>query len=584
MSSSDSGLRFQADEKPPIKVALILGLQLTAISVSATILLTTVVMRAAGQNEAYLSWAVFAAVAIGGGATMLQAFRLGRFGMGHVLMMGSSGAFIAVSIQALAEGGPATLATLVVVAALFQFVISDRLSLFRRILTPAVSGTVLMLIPVSVMAPVLNLLKDVPEGGPALGAPLSALATVLVICGLTLKASGALRLWASLIGVLAGSLTAVFFGIYDTARVAEAAWAGLPPFEWPGLDLGFGPAFWSLLPGFLLAATIGAIRTISSAAAAQRVSWRRPRAVDFRAVQGAVATDGLSNLLSGLAGTMPNTSYTTGASLAQLTGVASRHVGIAAGAMFAALAFFPKALALVLAIPGPVFAAYLIVMMAVLFMIGVQMIVQDGIDYRKSLIVGVSFWLGVAFQSGVVFPEFFSEFAGGLMNNGMTAGGLVAIIMTLFVEMTEPRPARMEAALDASSLPELRAFLGAFASACNWDEGMAKRLGGVCEEVLLTLIGPDKNGEQSGRHLVLLAKKDSSAAVLEFIAASGEGGNLEDQVTLLGEQTEEAHLEQEVSLRLLRHLAASVRHQQYHGVDIVTVRVEPPKPASGGGA
>ena len=563
---------------------MILGLQLTAISVSATILLTTVVMRAAGQNEAYLSWAVFAAVAIGGGATMLQAFRLGRFGMGHVLMMGSSGAFIAVSIQALAEGGPATLATLVVVAALFQFVISDRLSLFRRILTPAVSGTVLMLIPVSVMAPVLNLLKDVPEGGPALGAPLSALATVLVICGLTLKASGALRLWASLIGVLAGSLTAVFFGIYDTARVAEAAWAGLPPFEWPGLDLGFGPAFWSLLPGFLLAATIGAIRTISSAAAAQRVSWRRPRAVDFRAVQGAVATDGLSNLLSGLAGTMPNTSYTTGASLAQLTGVASRHVGIAAGAMFAALAFFPKALALVLAIPGPVFAAYLIVMMAVLFMIGVQMIVQDGIDYRKSLIVGVSFWLGVAFQSGVVFPEFFSEFAGGLMNNGMTAGGLVAIIMTLFVEMTEPRPARMEAALDASSLPELRAFLGAFASACNWDEGMAKRLGGVCEEVLLTLIGPDKNGEQSGRHLVLLAKKDSSAAVLEFIAASGEGGNLEDQVTLLGEQTEEAHLEQEVSLRLLRHLAASVRHQQYHGVDIVTVRVEPPKPASGGGA
>ena len=464
MSANDSGLRFQADEKPPLAISLGLGLQLTALSVSATILLTTVVMRAAGQGEAYLSWAVFAAVVIGGGATMLQALRLGRFGMGHVLMMGSSGAFIAVSIQALVEGGPAALATLVVVAALFQFVISDRLSLFRRILTPAVSGTVLMLIPVSVMSPVLNLLKDVPEGSPAPGAPLSALATVLVICGLTLKASGSLRLWAPVIGILAGSLVAVFFGIYDTARVAEAAWAGLPPVEWPGLDLGFGPLFWSLLPGFLLAATIGSIRTISSAAAAQRVSWRRPRAVDFRAVQGAVATDALSNLLSGLAGTVPNTSYTTGASLTQLTGVAARHVGIAAGAMFAALAFLPKALALVLAIPGPVFAAYLIVMMAVLFMIGVQMIVQDGIDYRKSLIVGVSFWLGVAFQSGVIYPEFFSEFAGGLMNNGMTAGGLVVILMTLFVEITEPRPTRMETALDTSSLPELREFLGGFAS------------------------------------------------------------------------------------------------------------------------
>ena len=576
MNTNESGLRYQADEKPPLAISLGLGLQLTALSVSATILLTTVVMRAAGQSEAYLSWAVFAAVVIGGGATMLQALRLGRFGMGHVLMMGSSGAFIAVSIQALAEGGPATFAILVVVAALFQFLISDRLSLFRRILTPAVSGTVLILIPVSVMSPVLNLLKDVPEGSPALGAPLSALATVLVICGLTLKASGSLRLWASVLGVLAGSLVAVFFGIYDTARVAEASWAGLPPVEWPGLDLGFGPLFWSLLPGFLLAATVGAIRTISSAAAAQRVSWRRPRAVDFRVVQGAVATDGLSNLLSGLAGTMPNTSYTTGASLTQLTGVAARHVGIAAGGLFAALAFLPKALALVLAIPGPVFAAYLVVMMAILFMIGVQMIVQDGVDYRKSLIVGVSFWLGVAFQSGVVFPEFFSEFAGGLMNNGMTAGGLVVILMTLFVEITEPRPTRMEAALDASSLPELREFLGEFASAGGWDEGMAKRLGGVCEEVLLTLIGPDKGGEQSGRRVVLLAKKDGGAAVLEFIAATGEGGNLQDQVALLGEQTEEASLEQEVSLRLLRHHSASVRHQQYHGVDIVTVRVEAP--------
>ena len=525
MSSNDSGLLYQADEKPPAALALGLGLQLTALSVSATILLTTVIMRAAGQGEAYLSWAVFAAVVIGGGATMLQALRLGRFGMGHVLMMGSSGAFIAVSIQALVEGGPAALATLVAVATLFQFVISDRLSLFRRILTPAVSGTVLMLIPVSVMAPVLNLLKDVPEGGPAPGAPLSALATVLVICGLTLKASGSLRLWAPVIGILAGSLVAVFFGIYDTARVAEASWAGLPPVEWPGLDLGLGPLFWSLLPGFLLAATVGAIRTISSAAAAQRVSWRRPRAVDFRAVQGAVATDALSNLLSGLAGTAPNTSYTTGASLTQLTGVAARHVGIAAGAMFAALAFLPKALALVLAIPGPVFAAYLIVMMAVLFMIGVQMIVQDGIDYRKSLIVGVSFWLGVAFQSGVVFPEFFSKFAGGLMNNGMTAGGLVVILMTLFMEMTEPRPSRMETTLDTSSLPELREFLGGFASTGDWDQAMTHRLGAVGEEVLQTLLRRDDgDGSSERRSLLLLARKESGAAVLEFIAAAGEGG------------------------------------------------------------
>ena len=585
MSSNDSGLRYQADEKPPITIALGLGLQLTALSVSATILITTIIMRAAGQGEAYLAWAVFAAVAIGGAATILQALRLGRFGMSHVLMMGSSAAFIAVSIEALTAGGPAIFATLVVVSALFQFVVSDRLSLFRRILTPTVSGTVLMLIPVSVMSAVFNLLKDVPQGSLAIGAQLSALSTLLLICGITLKARGTLRLWAPVIGVFGGSAVAAAFGLYDTARVAEASWVGLPRVQWPGLDFGFGATFWTLLPGFLLAAMIGAIRTISSAVAIQRVSWRRPRAVDFKAVQGAVAADGLSNLLSGLAGTAPNTSYTTGASLAQLTGVAARHVGIAAGAVFLALAFLPKALALMLAIPGPVFGAYLLIMIAMLFMVGVQVILQDGIDYRKSLIVGVAFWMGIGFQSGVIFPEFFSKFAGGFLNNGMTAGGLVAIIMTLFTEITEPRPSRTEVGFDQSALPGIREFLCEFAAGGGWDESMAHRLSAAGEEVLLALLRRDEGEEPSGRRrLVLLAKKEGGGAVLEFIAATGEEGNLEDQVALLGEQTEDDLLEHEVSLRLLRHLAASVRHQQYHGVDIVTVRVEPPRPASGGEA
>ena len=67
MSPRDSGLRFEANDKLPMATALGLGLQLTAISLSATILITTVVMRAAGQSEAYLTWAVVAAVAKSGG-------------------------------------------------------------------------------------------------------------------------------------------------------------------------------------------------------------------------------------------------------------------------------------------------------------------------------------------------------------------------------------------------------------------------------------------------------------------------------------------------------------------------------------
>ncbi len=580
MNTRDPGLRYQADESLPVTTALGLGLQLTALSVSATILITTIVVRAAGGSEAYLTWAVVAAVAIGGAATMLQSLRLGRFGMGHVLMMGSSSAFIAVCIRALAEGGPDMLATLVLVSALFQFLISERLALFRRIFTPTVSGTVLMLIPVSVMPAAFGLLTDVPEGSPAAGAQLSALVTVLVMCGFSLKGTGGLRLWAPVLGVVIGSAVAAFYGIYDMTRVLEAPWIGLPESRWPGLDLGFGPEFWALLPGFLLAAMIGSVRTISSAVASQSVSWRRTRAVDFRAVQGAVATDGLSNLLSGLAGTMPNTSYSTGASLARLTGVASRNVGIAAGALFLAMAFFPKGLALMLGIPGPVFAAYLIVMMAILFMVGAQMIVQDQVNYRKGLIVGVSFLVGTGFQGGAIFPEFFSVFAGGLFNNGMTSGGFIAIFMTLFMEFTERRPRRFEAVFDLSSLGKLREFLGKFASDHGWDDGMASRMEAVGEEVLLTLL-ERKDDDGEGGRLTVSARREDNGAVFEFIAATKEGENLQDRIALLGDPVEEALIEKEASLRLMRHFADSIRHQQYRGVDILSVRVKDREPVPG---
>ncbi len=577
-SDRHTGVRYQPDERPPAALTVALGLQLAILCIAGIVLTPSIVVQAAGGTEAYLSWAVFAAVAVSGATTVLQAVRVGRIGAGYVLAMGTSGAFIAVCVVALARGGPAMLATLVVISSLFQFVLSARLSLLRRILTPTVTGTVIMLIPVTVMPIVFGGLKDVPDGTPASAAPLCALATALIIAGIALKATGPLRLWAPVIGVVAGSVLAGLYGIYDVSRVAEASWIGFPEGGWPGFDLDFGPVFWALLPAFVFVTLVGAIETIGDGVAIQRVSWRQPRAVDFRSVQGAVAADGVGNLLSGLAGTVPNTTYSTSISMTALTGIGARSVGIALGVVFVVLAFIPKALAVVLAIPGPVAAAYLTVLLAMLFVVGMRIVIQDGVDYRKGLIAGVAFWVGAGFQHGMIFPEYVSKLAGGLLENGMTTGGLVAILMTLFMELTAPRRRRIEMAFDVSVLPTIREFLGEFASRSGWDGGMAYRLDAAAEETLLTLLRQnDGEGERDRRRLLLTAHKEDGGAVLEFIAAGGEE-NLEDRIALLGERTEEVQVEQEASLRLLRHLASSVQHQQYHDTDIVTVRVDAPGP------
>ena len=112
---------------------------------------------------------------------------------------------------------------------------------------------------------------------------------------------------------------------------------------------------------------------------------------------------------------------------------------------------------------------------------------------------------------------------------------------------------------------------------------MMTRLDIASEETLLTLL---QKGEAIGggesRRLSLVAHREDGGAVLEFVAATGEG-NLQDQIALLSEQTVDAPLvEKEVSLRLLRHVASSVLHQQYHDTDIVTVHVDAPRPVRGG--
>lgn len=569
-----SGIRYQPDEKPAPTLTVGVGLQLAVLNIAAIVLIPLVVMRAAGVGEEYLSWAVLASVAACGLATMLQAVRAGRFGAGHVLLMGTSGAFIPASIMALAEGGPALLATLVVVAALIPLLLSWRLSLFQRILTPVVSGTVIMLIPVTVLPFVSGLLAGGPESGAPPGAPLSFGVTALLIGCIALRGTGALRLWAPVIGVIAGTAIAGFHGLYDVGLVADAAWIALPRPRPPGFDLEFGPAFWALLPSFLLVAVIASIRTMSSAVAIQRVSWRRAsRATDFRSVQGAVAVDGVGNLLAGLAGTVPGSATTTSVPLTQLTGVAARGVGLAAGGAFIAFAFLPKAFAVVLAIPDPVFAGYLAVLLAMLFAIGLKIVLRGGLDYRNGIVVGFAFLTGVSFQYGLILPEQVSAFAGGLLANGMNAGGFTAIGLTLFLRLTEPRRARIETEFGPSALPRLREFLGTFASRSGLDGEVADRLGAAAEEAVLSLTAPDPSGEgPSRRRLVMAAHRDQGEVALEFVVAP-QGENLQDRLALVSAEVEETSAESEVSLRLLRHIASSVRHRQYHDTDIVTVRV-----------
>ena len=575
-SSGMSNLRYQADESPPPLLTFGLGLQVAILVLPGVVFIPTIIFRAAGEAETYILWAVLASLLTCGITTILQAVRLGHIGAGYVLVMGGSASFIGVSITAVNEGGLVLLATLIVISSLVPMAISMRLSLLRRILTPPVMGTIIMLIPVTVMPIAFRMSQDVPDGSPVLAAPTCALVTLLIMTGISLKAKGKLRIWAPIIGVVSGSIVAGYFGIYDYGRVADSSWLGLSEGEWQGMSFDFGLEFWILLPAFIFIAMVDTFKSIGCSIAIQSVSWRQSKAVDFRSVQGSVVAIGTGNILAGILGTVPKSIRPQSLSLTPATGVGSRNVGIAAGIIFIAMAFFPKGLAVILAIPSPVVAGFLTYIMATIFVIGIRTATQEGLDYQKSLIVGIAFWIGVGFEYRMIFPDMASEFLGGLLQNGMITGGLTAIIISLFLDLTKPRGRRIKLPLELASLPKIREFLSAFSKRNGWDTTMTERLNAASEETLLTFHESDEVEEHKGKYLGLLVRKEDDEAVLEFVISTNEE-NLEDKIALLGDQVTVEPVEQEMSIRLLKHIASSVRHQQYYNTDIVQVRVKAPK-------
>ena len=572
----EQDVRYEPDDKPRPLLAFGLAVQYATLYLASMVVTVLIVVRSAGLEDSYLSWAVFAGLIVSGLTTMLQTARRPRLGSGHLLVMGPSGAFIAVSITALVEGGPALLATLVMLSSLAQFRIARRLSTLRRLITPTVSSTVIMLIPVTLAPVIFDLFAHTPTGTSAAAAPLAGGATLAVMMILTLRTRGLARIWAPVAGVVCGCVVGAAFGIYDVQRIIDADWIGIPPFAArPGLDFPALRHYFWLLPSFSFAAVVSAIETVGDAVAIQRVSWRKPRATDYRRVQGAVATDGIGNLLSGLAGTLPNTTYSTSVAVAEITGVAARRVGVFAGLVFLVLAFFPKVVSLLLAIPSPVAGAFTLALAAVLFTLGLRLAVASGLDYRKSAIVGVSFWVGVGFQNGWIFPELLVGRWALLLGNGMTAGGIMAIILSLILE-PPGRRRRRTLDLDRAAITAVDQFVVDLARRRGWSDRAMNPLRAACEELVLLLKGEDDpfadEAPQPRRRLRVSAHVERDLADLEFVAGSG-WGNIEDEIATLGEP-DHSLTGSDSSLRLLRHYASSVRHQKYRKTDVVTISVK----------
>ena len=572
--SADQPVRFEPEEACSPSTTLLVGFQGAALVLAPTVLNVAVAIRSSGLDDTYLTWSVFAALLISAAITALQAFQLWRFGAGHIVLTCPAALFIGIMVATIAAAGPSTFMSLLVVCCVVQVALAWWLPTLRRIFTPVVTGTVTMLIAVSVLPIAFDSVQDLPDGTTPVSGPVIAGTTLLVSVIVTLAAKGRWRLVGPFISILAGCVVAALFGVIDADRIASAGWFGIPELPELSFDLTPGREFWALLPSFAILTLMIGIKTISDGVAIQQGSRRRLRAIDFRKIQGMVSVNGIGMLFAGVSGTLPPMSYSSfSLSLINLTGVAARQVGIGVAIVTVVLAFFSKLAALLLTIPGPVLGAYLMFAMGMLFVSGWQTILRDGLDPRRVLVVALASALGLGLHNHPIVGVVFGDELGALLGNGVTIGAVVAIGMTLLLEAISTHRSRLEVTLDMDSFPVIDKFLTRLATSLAWDEASSLRLRAAGEETLASLQAREDESDGSEHpRLIINARPHGTAVELEFVATTRQE-NVED---LLAYLTDEASVPtaDDLSLRLLRYHSSAVRHQKFHGVDIVTVQVE----------
>lgn len=285
----------------------------------------------------------------------------------------------------------------------------------KRVFPPVVTGPIIMIIGLS-LAPV-----GIDMASGHWGVALITLGTAVIV---NIWGKGMIKVLPIVIGLAAGYLGSLAFGLIETAEVAEASMVGLPGFTLPEFNstalLLVGPAaIVSIVEHFGDVLAIGS--TIGK---------------DIRKDPGIPRTfygGGLATILSGFVGGPSLTTYGENVGVLALTRVYATFV-VSMGAVWAiALAFIPKIEAAIHTIPTPVIGGISVLLYGMIAAVGVRTVVENRVNFTKSrnlivasviLVLGVG---GVGFEIGdIEFSALVIAAVSGVVLNLILPGGEVA--------------------------------------------------------------------------------------------------------------------------------------------------------------
>ena len=420
---------YWLDEAPPLGITLFSGLQHIGL-VCAFLPIPLAIAREAGLADARVVDVISASMLVLGITAILQVLRRGPVGSGLLAPSCSSGAYLGPSLLAAKFGGLPLVLGMTIFGGVVEAALSRVLRHLRPYLPPEIAGFVVMLVGVTVGGlGVRYVLGIAPAATAGVRELAVSLVTLGLMVGLNIWGRGAPRLFCALFGIIGGYVTAALLGVLpmtEFARMMDAPLLGIP---------AVGDVGWSfdvaLIVPFAVGAMASCLKTVGDLTTCQRVNdadWVRP---DLRGISRGALANGIGSALAGFFGTAGLNASTANIGLSGATGVTSRRIAYATGAIFIALAFMPKLSGLLAVMPRPVMGAALMFVAAFIIVSGLQIIASRLLDARRTFVIGLSFVIAIAVE---VSPAYFRALPASiqpLFGSSLAVGMLTAILLNL---------------------------------------------------------------------------------------------------------------------------------------------------------
>ena len=446
-TSSPSDLIYGLNDRPKPLPALLAALQ-HVLAAFVGIITPPLIIGSTLGLAAHLPYLISMALMVSGVGTFIQARRPFGIGAGMICLQGTSFAFLGAVLSAgflvkQRGGSPEDILAMIFGVCFFgaavQIVLSRFIGQLRRVITPLVTGIVITLIGISLIKVGIT---DLGGGFNAadFGAPINlALGLFVVLTIILLNRSNTpwVRLSAFIIGLALGSLAAWFSG-----KLVPQALPDLPLISLP-MPFRYGFNFdWSAFLPIALIYLISSIETVGDLTANCMIARQPISGPSYiNRLKGGVLGDGVSCMIAATFSAFPNTTFAQNNGVIQLTGVASRYVGLYIGVVLFCLGLFPSIGAVLQQIPKPVLGGATLVMFGSVAAAGVRILAQAPLDRRSMLIIATSFGVGLGIAAQPNLLHLMPTLVQNLFDSAITSGGLTAIALCLLLPEAKASPA-----------------------------------------------------------------------------------------------------------------------------------------------